>query len=159
MGCVVLAAVCMLAVPAYAQQPDGRRGDGGRRDRTEWFKEMSRYKAGYLADALKLTDEQKTKFVPVYEEFQNATLALTRDLRKAERELRRKGKDATDEELSRIAEQESDMKVKQAQLEREYFTKFQTILTPRQLFDMSQAERKFTRQLMDSNKKARRGRR
>lgn len=147
-----------LALSAGAMASPQERG-GKKHDRAEWFKEMSRYKADFIAGELKLTDEQKAQFVPLYESFQNASSDMSRKVRAHEREVRKKGSAATDKELAAVAQEESELKVSQAALEKEYFAKFKEVLTPRQLFEMGSAERKFTRSLMEKNQKAHRGRR
>ena len=49
------------------------------------------------------------------------------------------------------------MKGKEAAVEKQYFAKFKTVLTPKQLFQLKRAERKFTDKLMKEHSKARAG--
>lgn len=139
---------------ASAQKNNGAKAA----ERAEWFRQMGKYKTDFIADELKLTDEQKQKFVPIYEKMQNESSRLARDARKMEREVRKKGEAATDLELEKAAEAQVELKARQGELEKKYFTQLKSILTPRQLFNLNAAERKFTKQLMDSHKKSRRGR-
>ena len=125
------------------------------KSRSEWFNEMSRYKAQFIASELKLSEEQKQKFVAAYEKMENESAKTAREARKMEKEVREKGDNATDLELEKAAEALTELKLKQARTEQVYFQQFKSILTPRQLFNLSSAERKFTRKIMESHRKSR----
>ncbi len=125
------------------------------KSRSEWFNEMSRYKAQFIASELKLSEEQKQKFVAAYEKMENESAKTAREARKMEKEVREKGDNATDLELEKAAEALTELKLKQARTEQAYFQQFKSILTPRQLFNLSSAERKFTRKIMESHRKSR----
>ncbi len=116
---------------------------------------MSRYKAQFIASELKLAEEQKQKFVAAYEKMENESAKTAREARKMEKEVREKGDNATDLELEKAAEALTELKLKQARTEQVYFQQFKSILTPRQLFNLSSAERKFTRKIMESHRKSR----
>ena len=107
-----------------------------------------------MADRLKLTDEQKAKFVPVYEEMDERTAKIERETRQMEREVRKKGAQATDTEYEKAAEALTELKGKQGAIEMEYLPKFKSILTKEQLFKMKGAERDFMRELMDRHRKS-----
>lgn len=122
------------------------------RERKQWFNEMRRYKAEYVAKELGLTDEQKSKFVPLYEEMDANCAKIGDEARKMEKDLTKKD-NITDTEYEKAAEALYEAKSKEAALELEYFKKFKTILTKKQLFELKGAERKFTRKLMDHQRK------
>lgn len=126
--------------------------------RAEWFSEMSDYKAKFIASELKLTDSQKQKFVDIYRKMENESAQVARETRQMEKSVREKGDKATDLELEKAAEAGVELKMKQAQIEQKYFAQFKSILTPAQLFNLSKAERKFTRKIMDSHRKSRHNR-
>lgn len=116
---------------------------------------MSNYKAKFIASELKLTDSQKQKFVDTYRKMEDESAQVARETRQMEKSVREKGDKATDLELEKAAEAGVELKMKQAQIEQKYFKEFKTILTPAQLFNLSKAERKFTRKIMDSHRKSR----
>lgn len=153
---ILLIAILLLgsfSVTASAQQHNGKRGE-----RAEWFRQMGKYKTDFIADELKLTEEQKQKFTPVYEKMQDESSRLAREARNMERDVRKKGDSATDLELEKAAEAQVELKARQGELEKKYFAQLKSILTPRQLFNLNAAERKFNKQLMNSHRKAKHGR-
>lgn len=121
-------------------------------DRTEWTKEMRRYRSEFIADKLELTAEQREKFLPLYQEMDAKTSKLEHDARAMERDVRQKGTAASDTEYEKTAEALAELKAKQGAVEKEYFDKFRKILTPKQLFQLNGAERDFMRNLMDRHK-------
>ena len=141
--------ISSLTVTAHPQHKNEKS------DRTEWYKEMGKYKAEFMASELKLTDEQKKNFIQLYQEMENSSSKMARETRQLEKQVRQKGDAATDTELEKAAEARAELKAKQGKLEKEYFAKFKKILTPKQLFKLGDAEKAFARKLMDSNRKHR----
>lgn len=142
--CLILGLTALLTTQAYASH--NQKND---RERKQWNTEMRRYKADFIAKELDLTEEQKAKFVPLYEEMDAKTAQLNDEARKMEREVSKKGDKATDTEYEKTAEALYEAKSKEAALQMEYFNKFKTILSKKQLFELKGAERKFTRKLME----------
>lgn len=130
---------------------DAQRQDK-RTDRTEWMKEMRRYRAEFIADKIELSAEQREKFIPLYEEMDAKTSKIEHEARTMERDVRKKGTAATDTEYEKTAEALAELKAKQGAVEKEYFDKYRKILTPKQLFQLNNAERDFMRNLMDRHK-------
>ena len=125
---ILITSLCASAHP----QNKNERGD-----RSEWFKEMSKYKAEFIASELKLSNEQKQSFLQLYQEMENSSSKMARETRK----------------LEKAAEARAELKAKQGALEKEYFKKFKKVLTPEQLFKLGDAEKEFARKLMESNKR------
>ncbi|MBD5241049.1 MAG: Spy/CpxP family protein refolding chaperone [Paramuribaculum sp.] len=141
---ILITSLCASAHP----QNKNERGD-----RSEWFKEMSKYKAEFIASELKLSNEQKQSFLQLYQEMENSSSKMARETRKLEKDVKKKGDSATDAELEKAAEARAELKAKQGALEKEYFKKFKKVLTPEQLFKLGDAEKEFARKLMESNKR------
>ena len=68
----LLLSAVMLPVYASAQRPSER-------EREVWMKEMQQYKNDFIAKKLSLTDEQKAKFIPLYN-------SMDEEIRKAQGE-------------------------------------------------------------------------
>lgn len=145
----LLIAFVSILPAAYAQD---NTKTPSRRERTEWMKQMRRYKADFIAGRLKLSEEQKAKFVPLYEEMDAKNARIEHEARQMERDIRKKGENATDTEYEKAAEALCEMKARQAAVEAEYLEKYKTVLNPRQLFQLKSAEREFTRQLMERHR-------
>ena len=153
----ILLILTLTLMPAVAGAQKHQHKGGKQKDRTEWFKEMARYKADFVAGKLGLTDEQKAKFVPMYQQMEMETAKLAGQARDLERSVRQKGDAATDLEMEKAAEAQAELKARQGEIEKKYFEQYKSVLTPRQLLGLSKAEREFTRSLMDDHAKKKHG--
>lgn len=145
---VFILVAIMASLGASAQK------DGNKAERERWFKEMRQYKHEFIAKELDLTKEQQKKFFPLYDEMESSTRKLNRDTRAMERRVRDSGEKATDIEYEKAAEAMFELKAKEGAIEQSYLKKFKTVLTPRQLYKLKVAERKFTREVMRHHSKA-----
>lgn len=116
--------------------------------RRQWMEEMRQLRVKFVVNELKLTDEQRAKFEPAYQSMIVETDHLMRDTRKLYESVKRKGASATDLEKEKAAETMFESKGRENEIEMRYFAKFKEILTPDQLFQLREAEHKFSRQLM-----------
>lgn len=140
---VILCLALMAGMSANAQNKPGQRPD-----RKEWFKQMRCYKHNFLAKELSLSKEQQDKFFPLYDEMEEAVHKLQRESSSMERRIETSSAPVSDLEYEKAAEALTEVKGKEAAVEEQYFDKFKKVLTPKQLFQLRQAERKFTRELM-----------
>lgn len=148
---LLLIAAIIFAMPGYAT--DNKKNI----DRKEWFKELRQYKHSFLAKELDLTKEQEAKFFPMYDEMDDAMFKVNREARVMEKKITKSSEKVSDLEYEKAAEAMYEVKGKEAAIEKQYFTKFKTVLTPKQLFELKQAERRFTDKLMKEHSKARSG--
>lgn len=138
----------VLAIPGYAQEKQNI-------DRKEWFKELRQYKHSFLAKELELTKEQEAKFFPIYDEMDDALWKVNRETRGLERKIAKANGKVSDLEYEKAAEAMFETKSKEGAIEKQYFAKLKSVLTPKQLFQLKRAERKFTDKLMKEHSKAR----
>lgn len=148
---LLLIAAIIFAMPGYAT--DNKKNI----DRKEWFKELRQYKHSFLTKELDLTKEQEAKFFPMYDEMDDAMFKVNREARAMEKKITKSSEKVSDLEYEKAAEAMYEVKGKEAAIEKQYFTKFKTVLTPKQLFEFKQAERRFTDKLMKEHSKARSG--
>lgn len=139
--------------PQQREQPQRHGRNGNREEYKQWMEQMRKYKNDFLTRELKLTDEQKEKFLPLYEKMDAEKRQVERDTRHMEHAVREKGDKATDLELEKAADALVELGGKQNEIERRYHAEFKKILTKRQLFNLSDAERKFQKNLMDQRGK------
>lgn len=133
----------MVSLPTviYAQKPTER-------ERKVWMKEMRQYKNDFIARKLCLTEEQKAKFLPIYNKMDAEIYKLNDQTMRMERDVKKKGKDATDLEYEKAAEAQFELKAKEAEIEMKYFGEFKKVLNPQQLLKLKRVERDFSRDLM-----------
>ncbi|MCI8997533.1 MAG: hypothetical protein HFJ95_00880 [Muribaculaceae bacterium] len=142
----LLMAAVLMPVNADAQRPSGR-------DRESWMKEIQQYKNDFIAKKLELTDEQRAKFLPLYNSMDEEIRKVQEESEQLSRQTLTKGEKATDLEYEKAAEAMYELKGRENTIEMKYFNDYKTILTPRQLFKLKDAEKDFTRELMKQHRR------
>ncbi len=131
--------LALLAVtPLMAQ----RRGTSGQQGR---MSQIENAKIAYITEKISLTQDQAQRFWPVYNEF----TTKRRDLNHRMRQLRTDDQDAlSDAQIKDNLTQALAMRQQEVNLEKEYFNKFQKLLSIRQVGKLFQAERQFTKEVL-----------
>lgn len=126
-----------MTTPALAQRPSA--SDGPRMERLESAR------VAYITDKLALTPEQSQRFWPIYKEYTEKR----RSLRRQGGGLRRKDLTAmSDKDIQTAMDQQFAVRQGELDLEKEYVSRFQKAITLRQVAQLHQAEREFTRALI-----------
>ena len=136
----LLLGLLVASQPALAQGR-GRLGQPAAR-----ISQLDNAKIAFLTSRLTLTQDQAQRFWPTYNEF----VAKRRELNRSARLLRR---DATnpglsDAQLRDNFTQDFALRQQQLNLEKDYFDKAQKVLTLRQVAQLYQAERDFTKEVL-----------
>ncbi|MBT9395635.1 hypothetical protein KLP40_20890 [Hymenobacter sp. NST-14] len=135
---LLLLAVLPLA-GAHAQ-----RG-GGPGQRQERLSQLENARIAYLTEKIALTPDQAQKFWPLYNEF----TAKRRDLNRRLRQLRPGAADGlSDQQLRDNINQSFALRQQEITLEKDYFDKFQRVISVRQVGRLFLAERQFTREVL-----------
>jgi len=135
-----LAAVLLIASPAaHAQGGLGGRKQGQR------LGQLENAKIAFITNRVSLTQDQAQKFWPLYNEFS----AKRRELNRSGRLLRRDVTEGmTDQQIRDNLTQSFAMRQQELNLEKEYFDKFQKVISMRQVAQLFQAERDFTKEVI-----------
>ncbi|QKG51998.1 hypothetical protein [Hymenobacter sp. BRD67] len=139
-----MAGLTLLALatsqPARAQGR-GRFQQGGAR-----ISQLDNAKIAFITSRLTLTQDQAQRFWPMYNEF----VARRRELGRSARLLRRDADNPalSDAQLRDNFNQDFAIKQQQLNLEKDYFDKAQKVLTLRQVAQLYQAERDFTKEVL-----------
>lgn len=144
---LILSAI-ILPLSAEAQRPSGR-------EREVWMNEMQQYKNDFIAKKLALTDDQKAKFMPLYNSMDDEIRKVQDEAEQLYRQTLKKEDKATDLEYEKAAEALYELKGRENGIEMKYFSDYKEILSPKQLFQLKAAERDFTRQLMKQHRRQR----
>ena len=145
---LIIIAFLLLPIALLAQKPT-------QRERDSWMKEMQQVKNEYIARKLQLTDEQKAKFLPVYNRMEAEVRVAAEQAMQLERQVRRKGEKASDLEREKAAEAQFELKGKEGAIEMKYF---KSILTSKQLIKLKKAERDFSKELMKKHQERQKNR-
>lgn len=122
-------------------------------DRKEWFRQMRQFKHKFLVKELSLTQQQQDDFFPVYDSMQEEIEKLQRATNQTCRKISRSEKAVSDADYLHAARQATELKAREGAIEEMYFDKFSQVLTPKQMFQLHAAERKFTREIMRQHSK------
>lgn len=123
-------------------------------DRERWLDEIRNLKHDYLAKELDLTREQQNEFFPLYDAMQDEIEQLNTRTRELETAIS-SDESASDLQVENAARTVFEQRRAEGQIEMTYFDKFRDILNPRQLLQLKDAERKFTRQLVNQHRRMR----
>jgi len=132
-------AVLLLAAPltrAQGRQP-GR--PGGR------LTQIENAKIAFITNRISLTQEQAQKFWPLYNEFSARRRELNRNNRLLRRDIT---PDMTDVQIRDNITQSFTGRQQELNLEKEYFEKFQKVISLRQVAQLLNAERDFTKEVI-----------
>lgn len=103
----------------------------------------------YITAEMGLTPEEAATFIPLSEELQKKKFELwksyKREMRKA---VHSKSEDVSEAEYKRLIDENFELKMQEIKLEKDYYKKFEKILSPTKLFKYQRAEVKFAAMLM-----------
>jgi hypothetical protein len=129
----------MSSQPAQAQ---GRRlGQAGGR-----ITQLDNAKIAFITSRVTLTQDQAQRFWPLYNDF----IGKRRELNRSARLLRRDAASPSlsDAQLRDNFNQDFALRQQQLNLEKDYFEKVQKVLSLRQVAQLYQAERDFTKEVL-----------
>ncbi|MBT2557482.1 hypothetical protein J7E24_06770 [Hymenobacter sp. ISL-91] len=119
-----------------------QRGGGQRAER---LSQLENARVAFITQKVSLTPEQAQKFWPVYNEF----TAKRRDLNQRLRQLRPNQTDGlSDQQLRDNFNLSFKLRQQDIDLEKEYFERFQRVISVRQVAALFLAERQFTREVL-----------
>lgn len=136
---IVLCMALLTAWPANAADTPARRSN--------WGNKMLEYKHDFILEQVKLTKEQQDKFLPLYESMEREIFNVNREAREQAKKVAAMAR-PTDADYAAAAEALAGAKYREGVIEKSYYDKFEKILNKKQLFQLKQAEIKFTRTML-----------
>jgi len=121
-------------------------------ERDLWLAELRQYKHEFMAKELSLSSDQQEAFFPLYDEMEDQLTQIAMEVRDLEDSINN-SPTASAEEVQAAAFSLFDQKRRESVVELLYFEKFKDTLTPKQLFRLKNAERKFTQQLVKHHRR------
>ncbi|SFL39194.1 hypothetical protein [Proteiniphilum acetatigenes] len=134
----VILLLCVLTLPANflilsAQTPQNRKMN---------MADYEKRKKEYVTKEAGLTQDEASKYFPLSNELTQKKFKLHRSHRDKVQRIK-DNSNISDEEYRRMLEDDVDVKLKEAELDKEYSAKFEKVLSPEKLFKAQQAERDF----------------
>ncbi len=148
---IALAALLMCCTTVATAKDKTGTGNG---NRSQWTQEMLDYKHDFIAEQTEMTQAQRDKFMPLYEAMEKEVFAAHRTAREQAKKV--SSSKATEQDYATAARAMSQVKVKEGEIEGRYFEKFSKILSKKQMFQLKQAEMKFSRQMLSRGNKKKR---
>ena len=139
----LLSVAALLLTLAPAAQAQGGPGGGGRRGQR--LGQLENAKIAFITNRVSLTQDQAQKFWPLYNEFSDRRRELNRTGRLLRRDVT---EGMTDPQLRDNFVQSFNSRQQELNLEKEYFEKFQKVISLRQVAQLFQAERDFTKEVI-----------
>ncbi|GAB3835722.1 hypothetical protein GCM10028821_32770 [Hymenobacter jeollabukensis] len=134
---LLVALLLLGSLSTRAQQPGGRQRPGQR---------LENARIAYITDKIALTPEQAQRFWPLFNEFTDKR----RELRK-QTKMGLRGQDfstMSDKDIRAALDEQFKLRQGEINLEKEYVDKFAKVITLRQVAQLMQAERDFTKELI-----------
>lgn len=101
----------------------------------------------FITAEVGLTPEEAAQFIPLCNELREKMFEAGRECRKFSKKVRKKEK-LTAADYTKAIDECLDVRLREAQLEKEYYEKFKKILSPEKLYKYRDAESKFARSFM-----------
>jgi Spy/CpxP family protein refolding chaperone len=120
--------------------------------RSKFATDMYQAKHEMIIEELGLTPTQQKQFMPLYEQMEREIYQVNRNARALAAEVEKK-KNPSDRDYEVAASALSNTRVQEGDIEAKYFEKFSKILSKKQLFQLKQAERKFTQEMLSKKRK------
>lgn len=108
--------------------------------------QIATFRVAFITQELNLTSKEAQLFWPVYNEYQDKLETLRKSRRKENRKLT--PENMTDQEAELFIESETDFKVSEANLQKQYYTRFKQSLPVKKVALLIKAEEDFKRELL-----------
>ncbi|MDJ0366970.1 hypothetical protein QMK33_17605 [Hymenobacter sp. H14-R3] len=141
---ILTTSLCLLLLgarqPAHAQGRGRPAAPGGR------ITQLDNAKIAFITSRLTLSQDQAQRFWPMYNDFVGKRRELNRSARLLRRDANNPG--LSEAQLRDNFTQDFTIRQQQLNLEKDYFERAQKVLTLRQLAQLYQAERDFTKEVL-----------
>ena len=135
--------VLVITSVSYGQRPNNN-GQGSKSER------IKSLKIAHITEELDLTSSEAEKFWPIYNEFDDAMMAIRKKQRgDSNGKLHKEGIDAlTDEEANILIDKMLEMKTTELAYRKELVANLKGVLPPKKIIKLQQAERSFKEKLL-----------
>lgn len=134
----IILLVCTLALSAYFLPIAAQNSPAKKMNMADYEKR----KREFVTKEAGLTNEEASKYFPLSNELTQKKFQLNRNHRDKVQRMK-ENNNISEEEYRKMLGDDVDVKLKEAELDKEYATKFEKVLSPEKLFNAQQAERNF----------------
>lgn len=102
----------------------------------------------FITEKVNLTPEEARVFWPVYNEYTAKRKEINKQLQQKKQQTREGLDNLTEQELKELADAEIVFEQRQLDLKKEYHARFKTILSPKKIIQLYEADRQFKKILL-----------
>lgn len=128
------------------------------KDKAKMMEELQQFKIDYLAKEMQLSEKEKAEFVPIYKEYDNERRQAGAEAWKFDMELKKK-KEPSEADYKKLADLQQKARERDNEIVKKFDTKFESILSAKQIYIMHQGEVKFFEKMKEMRKKHNDGKR
>lgn len=124
------------------------KGEGKKMD----FEKFKAEREAFIVEELKLSEDEAKAFLPLADELMMKKFELNEPLREEHRkirEARKDGKTISEADYKKAVELNAEIRLKEAQLEKEYIAKFLKVISAEKVYQYHRAEQEFGRKAME----------
>ncbi len=125
------------------------RSSGSQQERRMDMRSFEKRKMEHIQREAGLSKEEADKFFPLHNELSKKKFELHRKYRDNVGSMKKGSRSMTDEEYKQILEKDVELKMREAELEKEYSEKLEKAISPKKLYKAQQAEKEFMQQEVD----------
>lgn len=108
--------------------------------------DFEKRKMEYIKKEAALTQEESDRYFPLYNELSKKKFELHKQHRDKVENMKQSNANMSDEEYRQLLDNDVDVKLKEAELDKQYSERLEKALSPEKLYRAQQAERKFMQQ-------------
>lgn len=142
---LILTFIFGCAFTAFPHDKDEKKGEDMR-------KELREFKVKFIAQEIGLREDQKDRFVELYNEMNDKRMAAMHDAWKMSMDLRKK-ENATEADYQAVTDAMTKARTEDAAIEQSYDEKFSKFLTQKQIYKMKEAENEFRKKMSEMRHK------
>ena len=152
---LIISILCFaLTVNVFAQQRNNRNDQQRKAD----FEAFKVKRENYISKEMGMTEEESKAFWPLCNELQEKKFQINRDTRKEVRtiyEALKKGQKVSEADYDKMIRLNAEAKIKEAELDKEYLTKFRKFLSAEKVYKYQRAEQRFAREMANNSERQR----
>ena len=105
--------------------------------------EFEKRKMEYIKNAAGLTEKEASLYLPLYTELSKKKFELFRVHREKIQMMKQGAQEMSEQEYKKLLDNDMELRLKEAELEKEYSEKFKKVLSPEKIYKAQQAEKNF----------------
>ena len=141
---IALISSCAITTMAQSSSPTS----------SKWMQEVREYKHEMLIEETGMTEEQQELFLPLYTAMEEEIVQVNIVTRQMEMDISNSAEEVGDSLYEVTAFALAELKMREAQIEMDYYSQFEQILSHKQLFLLKRAENRFTSDMLKHNKRS-----